>query len=385
MWWKDARLAYNGTADGGCVDKLVYNAADAKAQLWQPDFYFEFDATTPVVGAEGDGYLLEVYPDGSIWTSKRARLKMRCKFHFGNFPYDSQSCPFELGFYSQTASEAVLKWCDETVSGCTVGKDGETALVNVAGKRSAEFDYGVPLQTDKLLVYSTSNYTYARADIPLTRDATQYGEYVGRFTLFVFLSYLGFWINPAAAPGRIALALLMILIPYTLYGVLASRLPAVTYPVWLKDVLSEAIYFNIIAFVEYACVNFGMQVHARLEKEKAAIKEGMAPADAKAKSRKSVGEPGADGGDPDNDEGDGKPPPPPKLSIGISLPGLPAMRSAEANDLLEKGGGCWRQWEMRLAQLKDADKFFRVAFMPCYGIFLAAKFSQIEAYAHADE
>ena len=72
-------------------------------------------------------------------------------------------------------------------------------------------------------------------------------------------------------------------------------------------------------------------------------------------------------------------------SIGISLRGLPAMRSAEANDLLEKGGGCWRRWEMRLAQLKDADKFFRVAFMPCYGIFLAAKFSQIEAYAHADE
>ena len=59
--------------------------------------------------------------------------------------------------------------------------------------------------------------------------------------------------------------------------------------------------------------------------------------------------------------------------------------SAEANDLLERSGGCWRRWEMRLAQLKDADKFFRVAFMPCYGIFLAAKFSQIEAYAHADE
>ena len=39
----------------------------------------------------------------------------------------------------------------------------------------------------------------------------------------------------------------------------------------------------------------------------------------------------------------------------------------------------------RYVQLKDADKFFRVAFMPCYGIFLAAKFSQIEAYAHADE
>ena len=57
----------------------------------------------------------------------------------------------------------------------------------------------------------------------------------------------------------------------------------------------------------------------------------------------------------------------------------------EASDLLERSGGCWRQWEMRLAQLKDADKFFRVAFMPCYGIFLAAKFSQIEAYAHADE
>ena len=90
----------------------------------------------------------------------------------------------------------------------------------------------------------------------------------------------------------------------------------------------------------------------------------QAPA-ARRRRDKSVG---ADGGDPDDDEGS---PPPPKLSIGISLPGLPAMRSAEANDLLEKGGGCWRQWEMRLAQLKDADKFFRVAFMPCYGIFLA--------------
>ena len=76
MWWKDARLAYNGTADGGCVDKISLSQAEM-AQVWKPSFYWEGAKSITMPDEDrGTGQLFEFYPDGSVWWSRQASFKL---------------------------------------------------------------------------------------------------------------------------------------------------------------------------------------------------------------------------------------------------------------------------------------------------------------------
>ena len=57
----------------------------------------------------------------------------------------------------------------------------------------------------------------------------------------------------AAAPGRITLAVICVLITINSYYSVMSTLPNVSYPVWLLTFLFGSALFNVAAFVEYAC------------------------------------------------------------------------------------------------------------------------------------
>ena len=40
LWWKDPALAYNGTADGGCIDALALGPEE-RNKVWRPNLYWE--------------------------------------------------------------------------------------------------------------------------------------------------------------------------------------------------------------------------------------------------------------------------------------------------------------------------------------------------------
>ena len=103
-WWHDPRLNYSGLDSRA---ELVLSSAD---EIWRPDLYFELAEAILLSSPTLSGQSLFVYPDGTVWWSRQARLQLRCCMKFAKMPFDKQRCPVRLGLYSQTASEAVLHW-----------------------------------------------------------------------------------------------------------------------------------------------------------------------------------------------------------------------------------------------------------------------------------
>ena len=62
------------------------------------------------------------------------------------------------------------------------------------------------LQRDKIDVYATYNYSHVEGFVDLERSPTSYLYFILLPLVMVLLSYLGFWINPAATPARAARA-----------------------------------------------------------------------------------------------------------------------------------------------------------------------------------
>ena len=47
---------------------------------------------------------------------KRLTLWARCPMHLRKYPFDSQSCPLELGSFSYTSSDVLYSWANSPVS-----------------------------------------------------------------------------------------------------------------------------------------------------------------------------------------------------------------------------------------------------------------------------
>ena len=102
-------------------------------------------------------------------------------------------------------------------------------------------------QEDVLQVYSSANYTYARAQISFTRSPDVIIQaYLVPSLLFVFCSYFGFFIDPMATPARVALGMLTIVVSANNYLGLTKQLPTTLTPPWIARLVLLCLYFNVI-------------------------------------------------------------------------------------------------------------------------------------------
>jgi hypothetical protein len=183
--WTDARLRFNGTAAGGCVDKLSLSTAEI-TQIWRPLFYWEGAKriALPDPANDGKGELLFVYPDGSVWWSRQVIFTFKCVVgtNLARMPFDTQRCEYVMGMYTYDAADIRLRW-----------RSGEVALDNWQGACLSEWYATELTQTDVLQTYATTNFSYARAEIAFTRaPGSLLNAYFVPGMIFVLLSNLGF-------------------------------------------------------------------------------------------------------------------------------------------------------------------------------------------------
>lgn len=251
-WWTDERLAYNASLMGE-----VQFDQDVK-RLWLPDFYWPNSR-----GMHHDESLLEVYPSGGIWWSQRKRITFTCPMYFHNLPYDTQSCFMTVSTYADKASQAQLEWryLDNVADGLQLVNNNEWDIGDAAKGTKKVVEYAGGIKYDELY-----------AQISFKRQSGSGA--IWPCVLFVAISYCGFWINPAAAPGRITLAVICVLIVLTNLLSEMSGYPQISYAVWLRSFMTGCLIFNLVAVFEYPVVNFGMTLRSKLEAEKKSIKEG---------------------------------------------------------------------------------------------------------------
>jgi len=260
LFWKDERLQFNSSACGLSSIALASPKTTA-IQLWTPDVYFEQQVQTKLGSDAKGGESFFIYPDGSVFWSRQARFQLRCNMGFGRLPLDVQNCLVLAGLYSYTAENVRLEWKDAARPlGVVLDQLKGSPDKVVAG------EWGITSIGGSSLIdsYPSGDYSYAKACIAFERRGSLNAYSFVFAIIFVALSYLGSWISATAAPGRIALAVICVLIVTNNYAAVKKELPPLGYSVFLMDFLFGCAMFNVAAFVVYALINFGLTVDAEI-------------------------------------------------------------------------------------------------------------------------
>ena len=264
LWWTDHRLAFNNDTCRPAISTPDLHMDE----IWYPDLYWE-TATEESLGEDDAGRVLRIDGAGGVMMSRRARVKLRCPFHFGALPYDVHECPIVIGLYSTTVEDANLVWRggDQALpglDGCPRRDDPTQSTSEPGGAcRVSDWKASVTCTYNRAESYSTGDYAFVFTTIRFERfDARTFQYYYMMAIFFCVMSYCGFWIDLEATPARVALGMLTVVGVSASLASAMSRIPATTYSVWLVDVLLGCVYFNVAAFVAQTLANVGL-IHYR--------------------------------------------------------------------------------------------------------------------------
>ena len=258
--WSDSRLAFDTTTNyapdgtvqftGDCTDSIyttydfTQEVIDTSKQIWLPDIHVADQESVEW----RDSRATTVFSNGTVEWSRAVRMVLRCSYRMDAYPYDSHTCTFNLGLYSQPTSDVTLQWTDiqehftsESWSlGAFTVTEGTAAAKTVTG-----------LSNHAAQSYVTQAVTFTRSPEPVT------SAYLTNCFVAVLFSYAGFFISPAAVPARTALGLLCAIFIITNKLGMTSHLPQVTYSIFLTDFLINSFFFCAAAFIEFALCHYG--------------------------------------------------------------------------------------------------------------------------------
>ena len=253
-WWHDPRLAFNATEAG--TDRISLPLAD-QSKIWQPHTYLEMvQDWSGITDTDGFSEGLWIYSDGRVWRSQQRRATLACTIDLSQMPYDTQSCQWKMGMYTELAHEVQIKW--RANNGTSLDAFDRWGQTCPSGWTPTAMS-----QADVVESWPSGSYSYAVANVDFTRkDAEElYFSYAGVAFALVGLSYLGFFINPAATPARVALGIIGILAVLSNRNALIATMPPGASDVWLSNFLTICLVFNLVAFTEQVAVNFGRAAH----------------------------------------------------------------------------------------------------------------------------
>ena len=260
-WWTDSRLAFAQDPGKACVQALTV----PDDMLWGPKIYI-YNAIK--LTYEKNGALTTVHANGTVFHSVAIHGSLKCAMQFHRMPYDSHGCFLKLGCYSETTRSIQIRprygsvhdYMKQTGLGVVGDKmfsptwfiEGEQ-LIRSPGIRTAHFWPDLGGDTDIVFL----PFQFSRRPGYLVRMV------LVPSWLFLVVSYTGFFIDPASAPARAAVALLPVLIMRSLQGFVFSKLPQVATCVWLIDYLLGSMILCCYAAVHLAVVQLLLGLEGR--------------------------------------------------------------------------------------------------------------------------
>lgn len=118
MWWTDLRLSWDPAQYGGITELSFFAAGYAlpeETDIWVPD-------VQPFSSVEGlssqfDASMAVVNSEGRVWWSRPGNLHLMCRFSgLVAFPYDTFSCPLEVGGWANSGRVQGLSSADTSVT-----------------------------------------------------------------------------------------------------------------------------------------------------------------------------------------------------------------------------------------------------------------------------
>ncbi|KAJ1529931.1 hypothetical protein ONE63_006659 [Megalurothrips usitatus] len=258
--WKDPRLAYSVTAP--TISKVIGEKV-IRERIWVPHVYLVNEHESKVMGADKEDVIVTVKPSGTVLFSIRIKVTMMCIMNLQKFPFDQQTCPMIFESWMYNTTEMALHWeqnspviLDEalrlteySLSQFTANESFQT--YNFTPDSESD-DMSMGMGMDKF----GGNYSRLRVDFQLKREVGHYiMDYYVPSILLVVVSWVSFWLDPNAVPGRTTLGTSTMLTFITLTRNSGSPLPKVSYikatEIWFM--VCTAFIFG--SLVEFAFVN----------------------------------------------------------------------------------------------------------------------------------
>lgn len=249
-WWQDHRLAYKDSSEGGCYDSPVMLESDAL--LWTPNLYVH-----NLVLAEFGKALTWVYPNGKVWRSDQVQLVTKCELQFHRLPFDVHNCEIVVASYSHGINSVRLVAKNgvvgESVSGDGIQGEGVTSVMWLMEDGPYFYTPGYVEQR------YDGQWDYLLLKFKLTRISKFFiQQTIVPDFLFLLLAYVGFWVDPNAAPARAAISVIPVLILRTLANSVYSSIPQISTNVWLCDYLLASMGICCMCTVQFGLVQFAL-------------------------------------------------------------------------------------------------------------------------------
>eukprot|EP00929_Paragymnodinium_shiwhaense_P050307 TRINITY_DN25330_c0_g1_i1.p1 TRINITY_DN25330_c0_g1~~TRINITY_DN25330_c0_g1_i1.p1 ORF type:complete len:586 (+),score=82.07 TRINITY_DN25330_c0_g1_i1:70-1827(+) len=278
LYWVDPRLANVSMGGDDCPMDGVSLPQHYWNYIWRPDIYFD----NSVKESYGAG-LLEIHPNGTVWQSQKINHEFACTLRFDRLPFDSQTCYFKLASYSKGQNEinsiphpnGGLQKPDE-YNGTTDWRVGENALAS--WQKIVTFGND---ETAKGWSYVWLSLTVSRREAPHLRST------VATIILFILVSWSGMFISRKAAPARVTMAVIPLLIMLNLQNSVQAALPTLDSWTWLTGFCSMSMVFCTIVIFEFGVVSYMLYLEEVVRSDRFQALQAIA---AKASRLRNTGE-----------------------------------------------------------------------------------------------
>jgi len=182
--------------------------------------------------------------------------------NYNLMPFDVQRCNFSQGLFSEGIQEVHMRWPHGAPG--VVGWQSEAFDIS-------DFDLINVTEMEVVDAGGVGRVSYVRASLELHRKSSYYVSYVlTPMFLFVFIAYSSFFISKHAAPARVAMSNISVLVMQNLTQWVSARLPTDSGSVWIVDFLNTSQAFVLYTSLEYAVVNYMVRIEDRVDKAWAA-------------------------------------------------------------------------------------------------------------------
>ncbi|TKR77242.1 hypothetical protein L596_018252 [Steinernema carpocapsae] len=241
--WKDSRLSYAHLGE----DVPSFIVLTEGQEIWRPDTFFQNEKTSHRHVIDKPNTLIRLWKNGNILYSVRLSMTLACPMKLHSYPMDIQKCNLKLASYAYTTEDIEYNW---STAHPVQLKEG---LVHSL----PQFTLTSVSTEDCSSVTNTGHYSCLQANFELTR---QYDYFILHLyapsVMLVIVSWVSFWLDPTAVPGRVTLGVTTLLTMTTKSSGVNAKLPPVSYTKAIDVWIGICMAFIFGALLEFALVTF---------------------------------------------------------------------------------------------------------------------------------
>ncbi|XP_078739965.1 glycine receptor subunit alphaZ1-like [Lampetra fluviatilis] len=242
LWqhWNDNRLEFKPKQNFTTID---LDKSISKF-IWIPDLNFVNEKKALVHDTVSPNSMLRIWENGNVLYSIRISLTLSCPMNLHDFPMDTQVCPLYISSGAYTQKDLVFMW------------DKDRPMVHDPSISLPQYSFTNVTLSHSERHLRTGNFSMLMANFTLRRLMGFYltQTYIPS-TLLVLLSWISFWINPDAAPARVALGITTVLTLTTQSSGARSSLPKLSYVNAMDIWMATCLIFVFSSLLEFAAVN----------------------------------------------------------------------------------------------------------------------------------